>query len=193
MYPMINIYHANIGSLVFTVMIFTNIDLIIFNQLEDKESFKTIIYIVLVFMMIIETIYASICYILYFKNEKEKMGPYYGIIIESEKTRNIENICEYIKSNEENGINIKIISYRSNMYMCVLNRNNGIMDLPFYGNLGSKGEKGLIEKINAQENTKFLIDEDDKLFGQEAIGAIRYIKDNYRNEGKDEDFLIYSK
>lgn len=192
MYPMLNIYHANIGSLLFTILLFINIDTIILKEQYNKKEFKIIMNIAISILIIIEVIYSGICYISYFKSEKENEGPYYGIIIEPEKSANIKNICEYIKKNQENAIDVKIVSYRANMYMCVLNQNNGVIDLPFYGNLGSEGERGLIKKIKKQQNTIFLIDEADKMFGQEAVNAIKYIKDNYNYEGKIEDFLIYS-
>ena len=77
--------------------------------------------------------------------------------------------------------------------MNVLNKNNGILDLPFYGNLGKDGEQGIINIISSMDNVKILIQKDDELFFQESEKVRNYIKQNLKYEGEIEDFLIYSK
>lgn len=124
----------------------------------------------------------------YFK----KTSPYYGALITKEKQEEIEEIINYIKQQNTNGIEVKIISYYSNLYMNILNRNNGDFDLPFYGNMGKAGENGMIEKISKLKNTKILIlTEEDKEF-QESKKIMDYIKNNMKYEGTIQQFSIYT-
>ena len=76
--------------------------------------------------------------------------------------------------------------------MIPLKRNNGDFDLPFKGNLGIKGEDGLIEKVNNMANTQFLIvkDKNQKNY-QESIKVDEYIKNTKKYTGEIEGFEIY--
>ena len=107
---------------------------------------------------------------------------------ESEKKEKVHH-----HNDRENGKSVKIISCRANLYMNVLNKNNGVLDLPFYGNFGNKGENIVIDYIKDAENAKILIQKDDKIPWQESYKIRNYIKENLKFEGEIEDFLIYSK
>ena len=76
--------------------------------------------------------------------------------------------------------------------MNILKRNNGKMDLPFYGNLGIEGEDGLIEEIKNLKNTKILILKNDEYLFQESDKIREYIRDNYEKIGEIEEFDIYN-
>ena len=100
----------------------------------------------------------------------------------------INEIVKYINSQENQTI---ILSYYSNLYMNVLNRNNGKMDLPFYGNLGKKGEDGLINEIDNLTNTNLLIlKEEDTLF-QESSKVREHIIEKYEQIGEIGRHKIY--
>ena len=100
----------------------------------------------------------------------------------------INEIIKYINSQENQTI---ILSYYSNLYMNVLNRNNGKMDLPFYGNLGKKGEDGLINEIDNLTNTNLLIlKEEDTLF-QESAKVREHIIEKYEQIGEIGRYKIY--
>lgn len=119
-------------------------------------------------------------------------GPYCGTIALKIDIEDIQIISEYIVEQEKNGKNVIILSYKANLYNVSLNRNNGDFDLYFMGNLGSKGEQGLINKINELENTIILTQKDEESFiGQEAINARNYVIDNYKNIGEIQEYNIY--
>lgn len=60
------------------------------------------------------------------------------------------------------------------------------------GNLGSKGEQGLINKIKKLKNTIILTEKNEENFiGQEAINARNYVIDNYKNIGEIREYNIY--
>ena len=116
---------------------------------------------------------------------------YYGAVITDELKENVNEIIKYIQDMEKGGKQVKIVSYYSNLYMNVLNRNNGIMDLPFYGNMGKDGENKLINEINKLKNTNVLILKDGEDLIQESLKVRNYIKDNYEKIGEIEMFEIY--
>lgn len=60
------------------------------------------------------------------------------------------------------------------------------------GNLGSKGEQGLINRIKQLKNTIILTEKEEENFiGQEAINARDYVINNYKNIGEIQEFNIY--
>lgn len=192
-FPIFNRYHVYLASILGVMLLIYNLDRLIVIELIDREKIKKI-YIVII---IIITIYNATFLILnntkYYKSLNTYINPYYGSMITNEQIGNINNICEFIKQNEQEGIDVKIISYTSNLYMNVLNKNNGILDLPFYGNLGKVGDQGIINIISSMNNVKILIQKDDELFFQESQKVRNYIKQNLKYEGEIEGFLIYSK
>ena len=100
----------------------------------------------------------------------------------------IDEIVNYINEEDKQTI---VLSYYSNLYMNVLDRNNGKMDLPFYGNLGKEGEDGLIEEIKELQNTNLLIlKEEDKEY-QESKKVRNYVIENYKQIGEIGRFFIY--
>ena len=73
--------------------------------------------------------------------------------------------------------------------MIELNKNNGILDLPFNGNLGSAGVNGLIEKIQNMNNIKILLDKEP--FWQIPLEAREYILLNMQKSGEIGEFTIF--
>lgn len=194
-YPIFNIYHVTLGSVVCIILLLSNIDYIIIEKVLDNKIENVIkIYKIIACIIFFAGIIIFITYnILYVQKSKNPFQIYKGSIMTEEQIEKINKICKYIKSNEENGKSVKIISCRANLYMNVLNKNNGVLDLPFYGNFGNKGENIVIDYIKDAENAKILIQKDDKIPWQESYKIRNYIKENLNYEGEIEDFLIYSK
>lgn len=195
-YPIFNGAHMIIASINFMVFICYLMDTMFLQEILEMQTIKNIknkMFLILVSGMIAINMYKNIPYFIeitkkdyYFNNQ-----PYYGAIATQEKLEEIEEIVNYIKKENEKGIEVKIISYYSNLYMNILNRNNGDMDLPFYGNMGKAGENGLIQKIEKLENTEILIlTEDDKIY-QESKKVTNYIKENLEYKGEIRQFSIY--
>lgn len=77
--------------------------------------------------------------------------------------------------------------------MNLLRKNNKILDLPFYGNMGKEGEEGIIEEINNMKNAKILIIKDiEQKHGQESEKILNFIKENLEYEGEICRFSIYT-
>lgn len=112
--------------------------------------------------------------------------------MKKEDFEKIETICDYIKEQEKYNVDVKVLSYKADLYMVNLNKNNGIFDLAFIGNLGKDGEEGLINEIKKLNNTLILFESDsDNIFWQESKLARDYIIDNYKKIGEIEEYSIY--
>lgn len=118
--------------------------------------------------------------------------PYCGTIAQKSDIEDIQIISEYIVEQEKNGKNVIILSHNANLYNVNLNRSNGDFDLYFMGNLGSKGEQGLINKIKELKNTIILTEKEEENFiGQESINARNYVINNYKKVGEIQEYNIY--
>ena len=77
--------------------------------------------------------------------------------------------------------------------MINLNKNNGIFDLAFLGNLGIEGENKLINEIEQLDNTLILIQKDEeKVFWQESKKVREYILKKYEKIGEIQEYSIYN-
>lgn len=192
-FPIFNKYHVYLSSILGIILLIYNLDKLIVVELIDRKKIKSIYIVAIIIITIYNAIFLILNNIKYYKSLNTYINPYYGSMITNEQIENINNICEYIKQNEQEGIDVKIISYTSNLYMNILNKNNGILDLPFYGNLGKDGDQGIINIISSMNNVKILIQKNDDLFFQESQKVRNYIKQNLKYEGEIEDFFIYAK
>ena len=67
------------------------------------------------------------------------------------------------------------------------------MDLPFKGNLGHSGEKGLIEELSKLQDIEILIKKEEKeIQWQESKQVRKFIINTYQYQGEIEDYMIYS-
>ncbi len=187
--PIVNEYHF-IESLVPTIVTF--IILMEKNFLEDIiYSHKVDIIVILVMIMMSAfSIYKLTDNIIKI-TQYNFYDIYYGANIDDATKNEINEIIDFIKENEEQGYQVKILSNRSNLYMNILKRNNGKIDLPFYGNLGQKGEEGLIKEIQEFKFTKILLSIDDKTSYQESMKVKNFIKENYEKIGEIQGYNIY--
>ena len=198
-YPIFNVYHAVLGSIISVVtLIYILHNILVIDFKEEKKINKIKNLFILKF-----TIYL-IGYNVYYGYEYNKskiickdIEIYKYMMIEDELKNKINTICEYIKKNENQGYEIKIISCEANLYMNILNKNNKNMDLPFFGNFGKNGENGIIKEVqDLKEKTKILITHDEfkkyEIF-QESKKLNEFIINNYKKTGEIEDFYIYEK
>ena len=194
-YPIFNTAHVFIGSIIFIFMMIYVIDLLIFKPLLYTEKINRVkkwLVIIAVFTLLGSNLWYNIQKMKTLEEFSYEIGsPYYGVLVEEEKRKEIDEILQYINQEEQARRDVKIISYYANLYMNLLERNNGEMDLPFYGNLGKDGEDGLIEQIKQLKNTKILILTQEDTMYQESKKVMEYIKENYPKEGEIGQFSIY--
>lgn len=191
-YPLINSYHINLAIILSIITIIYFFEKNFLEELLSNSNINKItIGINIVYII-------GICLMFLLKNinylqivGKNPYDIYYGGIIREETQNSIEEMLTYVKQCENDGKEVKVISYKSNLYMNLLKRNNGDMDLPFYGNLGREGEDGLIEKIKKLKDTNLLISKEKDETYQESEKVRTYIINNYELIGEIDEFLIY--
>lgn len=193
-YPIINAYHIKLAILIATILLIYNLHNIFLIEFIDRKKMIKVIKICILIVTIYFIGYNS--YVLWeYKNSDLKnhdIKPYNGILIENDIREKIINICEYVKENERQGIETKLISREANLYMNILEKNNKNMDLPFLGNLGKEGEEGLILEVqNLKQGTKILIDKEK--FWQDSDKLRNMIINEYKKIGEIEDFYIHEK
>ena len=193
-YPIFNSYHKILAELIVKITLIYIFELFRFFTIKNKKVLLiTWIMTGIVYLcFIIESLYYFSLWIQYMKSNTfyTATNAFYGINISEENYNKNKIIEEYISSSEKNVI---VLGKDAAMYMIPLKRSNGVMDLPFLGNLGKDGEDGLISKINELKNSEFLIiNNPNDLFWQESKKIYNYIIDNLTKKGEIENFYIYT-
>lgn len=195
-YPIMNYYHSTLGSLVIIISFIYLIDNMLIKELINNREKEKIVYFIVILLYFIWFIYKilEIAYGMDYGTIKiYTNGPYKNCIIQQKDNRNLLVICDYINNQKQKGINVKMLSYKANTYMTLLNQNNGIFDLAFKGNLGKEGEEGLIKEIKELNNAEILIESNEEdIFEQESKIVREYIINNYEKIGEIEEYTIYS-
>lgn len=162
---------------------------------EKVNKIKKIIVLLITLIVFVINIYFNFNYIKKINSRDyyfSKNSIYFGAIADEEIANEIEEICNYIKQQEKDGAQVKIISCYSNLYMNLLGKNNKTLDLPFHGNMGLKGEEGVIEEIKKMKGTKVLVITDiEEKHGQESEEILKFVKENLKYEGDICRFSIY--
>ena len=199
-YPIFNTYHIQISFILHKIYIAILFNSVIENVVAESKRNKInkILNVACWTITLIGIPLALVHFIIYvgkvndsYINERYSM--YYGMTIDEENIKALDDLCDYILAEKEKGNKVIIVSYKAMAYNMPLNVNNGLFDVPFIGNFGVKGEEGVIEKISAMTNTKILIpiDEEDKIF-QESLKIREYIMNNLKYESDIEEYMIYS-
>ena len=187
-YPIFNVYHLILAGILPYILLVYSLTVTI------KQAKLKKITIIGTICIAIFSIYLFTDYIrkitnedYYFKGEH----PYNGMLIEEEQYNEMQEVCNFIKENNANGIDVKILSHRAMWYLTQLHQFNGEMDLPFYGNLGQDGEDGLIESIKNLKNTKVLILKEGETRSQESEKVEEFIRQSYEKVEEISMFEVY--
>ena len=191
-YPIANEYHTRM-SYILTIII---VVYIVYQFIEGIKINKIlqIVFCAIVGLAISFSVFLLINYIIKINSKEYKFevdSPYFGILMKEEKYEDLKQIDEYIMQNEKNGIKVKILSHQALWYVTPLKQNNGVMDLPFKGNLGSRGEDGLIDDIKKLYNTKILLQKEKDKKYQESEKVENFIKENYEKVEEIGIFEVY--
>ncbi len=196
-YPIVNISHVMSGSIIFIIFFLYLLDNMFLQEILEGRKAKKIQKAMLLCINIGILILSLTHNILYVKEIVspdyyfEVNSPYYGALAKQETVDEIHTMCQYIEEQNKNGMDVKVISYYANLYMNVLGKNNGEMDLPFYGNMGKSGEEGMIQQIKKLRNTKILILTQEDSTYQESKKVTDYIRNHFIKEGEISRFSIY--
>lgn len=191
-YPIANYYHATLASTIILISFIYTIEMILIKNLEINVKKEKILYTICIAIFLLYIIYLLGKAVINENIIMETEGAYSGVLFNKEDKEDKEIVSQYIKYQEDNGNNVIILSHKANLYNINLNKNNGIFDLYFLGNLGKGGEQELINQIKELKNTIILTEKSDKNFiGQEAINARNYVKNNWNRVGEIQEYYIY--
>ena len=193
-YPIANYFHSTLASIILIISLVYMLENIFLKEMLENVTKEKIFYIIIIIIYIIyiigyiaANIINNIHHYVLIKN-----GPFYGTITTKEDKEDIAIICNYIATKEKDGISVKILSYKANLYMLPLEKNNGIFDLAFFGNMGKAGEDGLINEISQLTHTFLLMPTDEKnVFQQESKKVREYIINAYEKIGEIQEYSIY--
>lgn len=185
-YPIFNWTHINL-ALIFQYIILAYVIYVIFDEFNISEKLINKLNVAFIFSLLVLSIINIIIYFIKIDYNYEYSNLYFGSILDEKTKQDISEITEFItKSNKK----VIVLDSDAPLYMMPLKMNNGFMDEPLLGNLGKKGEDGLIIRIKELKNTIILIRNNIKVW-QESVKANEYIKNNFEYIGDIKDYLIY--
>ena len=188
-YPIFNSAHTVLASMILIISLITILEKIVIRDVFNKSKIIHIATVIGVFIFMIICAKNTICYIS-MEFETDTSSPYYGVKIDDETRKSMKNVCNYIEKNQEKGKKTVILSYKSDLYLNMFKLSYNKFDLPFLGNLGGRGEQGLIEDLDKLKDTYILISKDEPTI-QESEKIINYIKDNFNLAGEIDNYYIY--
>ena len=191
--PILNVYHVYLASILMIINLMYIIDFLV-KPIIEENSIKNIINTIILCIIILLFAYSAkdMWNYAHLINYVPQDSPFYGAIIDPKMRETIEEVGDYVQNNDKDTIVLSTYAPLISLYLNDLD--NGDYDLPLRGNLGSKGEKGLIEQIKELSNTQILIlhetDEEKEIY-QFVYDVADYIKQNYTYVGQVNKFDIY--
>ena len=128
-YPIIDIHHLMLSG--FLLMILVLYYFVKTLEVKKKENLKidkiaTIVAIITICCNVAIGLEQNIVYIKMFDREN---NIYYGAVYKDGLKEKIDKICDYIIEKQKEGIPVKVVSFKSMLYMNKLNINNGDLDI----------------------------------------------------------------
>lgn len=195
-FPIMNQAHFIIATLLYLIFLFYLFDVLLFESLfGDKKYIKNIkwfsiaiILVVFIRVVVNMLLEPDVTFI------SDKSSNFYGTYIYNTVLEKNDEIERYILEQNENGIDVIILSYDAAFPMIDLKQNHGAYDLLFNGNMGYDGLEKFKKDIINREKTQFLIVTDDKdVFWQESLEIREFIMKNLIPVGEICNYTIYSK
>lgn len=123
----------------------------------------------------------------------DKNSPFFAIPTYTEYIEKSNAIKKYILEQNQNDIDVIIISDDVSMPIIELNQNHLIYDLLYEGNMGYDGKNRIKADILSRKNTQFLVvtDEED-IFEQQPPEIREFIMENLNFKGTICNYSIYS-
>ena len=172
-YPIADYWHMTIASIILIInsiyILQTNLDIKI-----DKKIINILLIITITVML---TITMFKLWIYLYNHCEDKTNRFYLITINNDQKAKIETMTKYISNADKKVI---IISPEAGKFYINLNmESNGILDLPWNGNLGKNGAQSLIDKLKSYEDVYALMYQ--KKEGWQEVDEFRsFVENNYK-------------
>lgn len=159
----------------------------------DKFNYKEIkLYTVIVMLMLIALSGIKITDIKVNSQREKKIQEFKGLYIKRSTRNIIEEVDQYILEEKLKGNEVYILDGASAFFNIPLNIYRKYYDLLLIGNIGIKGEDGIIEDIKNKDNAIYLICEKETTL-QNCEKVINFVEENYDHVGELSIFKVYKK
>ena len=178
MYPLADPIHMMIGVFpILVTMVYLFIMLTV-NKLNDKYNITRAVAILLIGLMLIFSFKVFISYSAL--DKITDINKYYGLKTREGIYNEIKVVTQYIKEQEEKGVQVFVIDIDAVLLMIPLEKQTKY-DMLLNGNLGLAGQQGIIDKIEQEpEGTIFLVSPSISGNKQSTEEIKNYIKENYK-------------
>jgi len=200
-YPIADSIHFLIGAMPgFLLVLYLLFEVLSRIYNEEKDSNKEtliaskIVNELILFAFVFLSLYNAYRTFEKLFNEKnyQSLAHFRGIYMDDHEISEIENVDKFILNDKENTI---MLDAYASIYMIPIDKYDKDFSLFLKGNLGSRGEDGIISKIQVlNSGTKFLIRKDGyRRNWQTPENVISYVKKEYKKIDEIEIFDIYEK
>lgn len=194
-YPIFNSAHFLFAIPLHFIFIMYSFNIFIFDDFYgDKKyagtcNFMTFMVLLLIFARIISYYFEQYSKVDYISDNN---SPFFGIPTYTEYIEKSNTIKEYILKQNENNIDVIIISDDASLAITELNQNHLMYDLLYEGNLGYNGKVRIKSDILSRKNTQFLVvTNEEDLFEQQPPEIREFIIQNLNFKGIICNYSIY--
>lgn len=199
MYPLCDAVHTIVGIL--PLLLTTTYSLyLLLRKFIIKKFVDNSIKIITILSIIVCSTYSIYNLIIYINNQyvnppvyNNKLNHFYGIPMKEGLYYYNLTLDKYIREQNQQGKEVYIISIQAIMTLIHADKHYKNYEMLVKGNLGAKGEEGIIEDIRKKDNAIFLIEPTESNNRQSTELIRKYIQENLRNIGKVSIFEIYEK
>lgn len=191
--PLANQYHLIITTAFIEFLFLINfVKITPISKWLNKSISAFSYYIMILMPLVIGISYMTIYFSFAYKSQIDKFENMY---ISSQTDYLISEVVTYINDYEKkNSHPLYVITSNGVMYSLAMDRNNGIFDLPQYGNLGKEDYMSVINKLDSMSDFSVMVYTDDsKIFWQEPKEISEYIKENYEHVENIDMYSVYRK
>lgn len=199
-FPIADKVHFAIGSMcttmAFIYLIYSIFKLTIKKETKMKKVLKIYFEITAKLLLIVGAIYTIYSVICYTKNPERRTNieHFRNIMIDDNLYSRIVELSNYIKEQSKDGRTVYILDATAATYQIPADKYNKNYDMFNRGNLGGRGQNGVLDDIESKENLLLLIMKDDyKKNWQHPKALTDYIIENYDKVGEIDIFDIYQK
>lgn len=194
-YPIFNSAHFLFAIPLHFIIIMYVFCILILEDFYGDEKYTGICYF-MTFMVLLLVFVRIGSYYFEQKNEtlyiENSNSPFYGIPTYTDYIEKSNIIKEYILKQNQDGIDVIIISDDASLPIIELNQNHHIYDLLFEGNLGYNGKNRIKKDILSKKNTQFLVvTNEEDIFEQQPIEIRDFIIENLTFKGTICNYSIY--
>lgn len=141
---------------------------------KREDNVMTFRLITLIFITMICLVTVIIFMYKGYNSSVQNIKHYENIPLPNEVVESLKEVDAFIEQEEKSGKQIYFLNYRAAFYLIPLDKLNNKIDITFYGNMGSNGEKEMIDKLSSSSNIVVLIKGENMLPNRQETNVFDY-------------------